>query len=288
MDMQYTNIKFGTAGWSYKDWEGIVYGRKENGLETVSSILDCVEINNTFYRIPEEKMVSRWLERTEEKKEFSFLLKLWKGFTHEAEWQRNDEKAFQRTCLLMKEGNRLGAVLAQFPFYFTREPEHEKRVWKLSEAFRDYGIFFEFRHISWLEPDFLDRLKTWGGHICNIDIPGGKKTVNTMAEAWGGKGYLRLHGRNRKAWFSKDAGRDEKYDYLYSEQELEAIIQRLKEIAKKANSTFVIANNHFRGKAVANALQMKASVTGRNVEVPEQMIYEYPVLKRISHTQSLF
>ena len=133
------NIKFGTAGWSYKDWEGIVYDRKEHGLEMLSSFLDCVEINNTFYRIPDERMVTEWAERVRERKDFTFLIKLWKGFTHEETWGMNSSLYICAASSKMKTG--LEQHLLSFRF-ISREMTGTRK--KLRELPRHSGITMFF------------------------------------------------------------------------------------------------------------------------------------------------
>ena len=91
-------------------------------------------------------------------------------------------------------------------------------------------------------------------------------------------GYVRLHGRNAEAWFDRDAHRDRKYDYLYSEKELAPWIQRINEIAERTDSTYVITNNHFGGKAVANAFQLARLLTGASPEPPPQLQQHFPGL----------
>lgn len=282
------DLYFGTAGWSYSDWEGIVYDRKADGLETVSSILDCAEVNSTFYRVPDQKMVSGWLRKVEGRDNFMFLVKVFRAFTHETSCSADKRKGFLSMLSILKRENRLGPVLAQFPFYFKRDKFAEQKVKNIAEIFGDCTLFAEFRHTSWLDPSVPGRLREWNTGLCNIDIPGGEKTFNRTQEMRENTGYLRLHGRNSKAWFRRGAQRDEKYDYLYTDNEIGGVIERLKGIGRKAARVFVIANNHYRGKAPANALELKAAVTGERVHVPAQMMYEYPHLKKYADSKTLF
>ena len=97
-----------------------------------------------------------------------------------------------------------------------------------------------------------------------------------------------MHGRNYKAWFSKEAGRDETYDYLYDAEELEGIKKRVEAVAATSRSMTVIANNHYRGAEVANALELKAMMTGEKVAVPEGLLKAYPRLAAIAKGEGLF
>jgi len=100
----------------------------------------------------------------------------------------------------------------------------------------------------------------------------------------GRNGYFRMHGRNVEKWFSK-AGRDETYDYYYKENELTQIKQRIDELAKTFETLTVIANNHYRGAELANALELKCLLTGQKQPIPEGLLRTYPQLAKIALTQ---
>jgi uncharacterized protein YecE (DUF72 family) len=86
---------------------------------------------------------------------------------------------------------------------------------------------------------------------------------------------VRLHGRNYQNWFRDQAPRDDRYNYLYSLDELDPWIDRIKEIAAHTKETYVITNNHFRGKAVVNAVEIKAAIEERRVRAPAPLFSEY-------------
>ncbi len=89
---------------------------------------------------------------------------------------------------------------------------------------------------------------------------------------------MRVHGRNYKDWFRKDAGAMDRYDYLYSAQELGPWVERTREIAEhpRVQDVYVVTNNHARGKGVANALMLEALLTGHAVQAPAALVSEYP------------
>ena len=90
---------------------------------------------------------------------------------------------------------------------------------------------------------------------------------------------MRLHGRNRADWFRKDAGRDARYDYLYSSAELDELAEAASRMAEEARELFIVQNNHFRGKALVNALQMKRILEHRPPSAPEELVLAYPELE---------
>ncbi len=95
-----------------------------------------------------------------------------------------------------------------------------------------------------------------------------------------GVGYVRLHGRNYDQWFEHERSSD-RYNYLYTEKELAGWKDKIERVAKKASITFVVANNHFEGKAAVNALELKHMITQRPVHAPATLIQHYPEMKGI-------
>lgn len=122
-------------------------------------------------------------------------------------------------------------------------------------------------------------LEERGVGICNIDQPVFKKSIRPAALTTSRVGYVRMHGRNYQNWFRDKAPRDERYNYLYSIDELEPWLVRIKEVAKETRETYVITNNHFRGQAVVNAIEIKAALKEELVPAPEPLFKVYPRLK---------
>ena len=99
-------------------------------------------------------------------------------------------------------------------------------------------------------------------------------------------GYVRLHGQNAGDWFREDAGRDQRYNYLYSADELDPWIEKIERMTQTADEIYVITNNHYRGQAVVNALEIHNKITGKPAEVPTQLLEAYPRLRRITTSTS--
>jgi uncharacterized protein YecE (DUF72 family) len=283
-------IHIGPAGWSYPDWRGIVYPKHNrpgfHELEYLTQFFNTVEINTSFYNPPKPEVVKEWIRQVEGNKDFLFTAKLWKGFTHERGATPEDERAFKRGIAPLAEARRLGAILIQFPWSFKNDPENRQYVADLCKQFREYPLVLEVRHSSWNRREILEMLHELGVGFCNIDQPVIGRSIRPTENLTSRVGYVRLHGRNYKAWFSSADDPGERYDYLYRPEELEPWVERAQHIARQSKVTFVITNNHARGKAVANALQLKAFVTGNRVEVPEPMLREYPDLAEIAAASS--
>jgi uncharacterized protein YecE (DUF72 family) len=140
----------------------------------------------------------------------------------------------------------------------------------------------EVRHGSWNTPDLYRMLGAHNAAFCNIDQPVFDASIKPSAISTTPEfAYVRLHGRNYENWFREGAGRDARYDYLYAHDELEDWVSRIKELGEKSGKVYVITNNHYRGQAMANALQIRNMITGEKVDVPEPMLEKYPVLREI-------
>jgi uncharacterized protein YecE (DUF72 family) len=109
------HIHVGPAGWSYKDWAGQVYPKPQprgfDPLTYLAKYFDVIEINSSFYRIPEPKTTARWMERVANHPRFRFTAKLWQGFTHEGTATAADEATFRHAMAPLHEAGKLGAVL---------------------------------------------------------------------------------------------------------------------------------------------------------------------------------
>ena len=278
-----TDIRIGVAGWSYPDWEGIVYPKSAavDGLAFLARYFDTLEVNSPFYRIPSSRATASWARRVAFNERFRFTVKLYRGFTHDRRWSPEDARAFREALAPLKESRKLGALLVQLPWSFKNEEGSCRYLARLLECFEDVPRVVELRHLSWNTPELREFLHERQVGFCNIDQPVIGRSLPPTAHATSPLGYVRLHGRNVKDWFREGAGRDARYDYLYSGEELEPWIDKISEISEKASETYVITNNHFRGQAVVNALQIKARLGRTGVAAPASLVEHYPVLKDV-------
>lgn len=277
-------IKVGPAGWSYKDWNGIVYpakpGTKFDPLEYLARFFDTIEINSSFYRPPTASTTTAWVKRVAHNRNFIFTAKLPQIFTHErGKATKEDEKLIREGLEPLAKAGKLGALLLQFPWSFKNTDEDRLYLNKLLSRFKAYPLVVEVRHTSWNSPSVLESFEEQGVGVCNIDQPLFSKSIKPAAVSTSPVGYVRLHGRNYQNWFKDKAPRDDRYNYLYSVDELDPWIDRIKDIARHTKETYVIANNHFRGKAVVNAIEIKAAVEEEKVEAPAPLFKEYERLR---------
>jgi len=276
-------IYIGIAGWSYPDWKGIVYTQpRVDQLEYVSRFVDCVEINSTFYRPPFEKTTKSWLERTSKEKDFFFTAKLHRDFSHEGKIDAELIEQFHEGFQPLLAADKLKQLLIQFRYDFADREENRQHLSKIVKNFADaFNLAVEVRHKSWQGNDALRFLEELGVSVCNLDYPTTWNSFDMQYCTVGRSGYFRLHGRNEEKWFSK-AGRDETYNYYYNGDELAEIKRRIDRLAEAFEILTVIANNHYRGAELANAIELKASVSGEKQLVPEGLLSVYPNLASIA------
>lgn len=282
-----STIRIGPAGWSYEDWHGTVYpagvGKGMHPLELLSEWFDLVEVNSTFYRPIRPATCASWLKKIEKNPRFVFTAKLWQRFTHERETRPAPEEiaAFKQGLEPLRESDKLRALLLQFPWSFRRTKEN--RVWleRVVDAFQEYPLAIEVRHDSWETPEFLEALKARGIAFCNIDQPLFDHSIRAGEHVTAPIAYVRFHGRNRENWFRSDAGRDERYDYLYDEAELKPWIAKILSMRRMASELFVVTNNHYRGQAVVNALEIQHALGIQPRALPTHLLQVYPRLQAI-------
>jgi len=284
MAPQKGKVRVGTAGWSYDDWKGVVYPvdmpRSLHPVTFLGHFFDTVEVNASFYRPLNPRHTASWASRVEENQQFRFTVKMWQRFTHEREaWPSPFEiKQFHEGVRPLDEAGRLGAVLVQFPWSFKRTPQN--RIWlsQVLEAFAAYPLALEIRHASWNRPEVYEALAQHKVAFCNIDQPLFHGSLAPSATVTARVGYVRLHGRNAADWFREDAGRNERYDYLYSRDELREWVEKIERIRDMAEEVYVITNNHYRGQAVVNAFELKSDLGLAVPDMPGCLIENYPRL----------
>ncbi|MGH7447573.1 MAG: DUF72 domain-containing protein, partial [Longimicrobiales bacterium] len=278
-----TPVRVGVAGWDYKDWKGIVYPdprpRGFDPLTYLAGYLDLIEINTTHYGPATVAVARKWVRRVGDASRFRFTAKLWRRFTHERKepWTRVDVRDVRRGFDVLHGSGRLDAMLAQFPWSFKNVEASREWLDDIAGAFADYPLVIEVRHESWNSPEFLTWLAERGIGFVNLDQPLFSKSIKPSAHVTAAAGYVRVHGRNYSDWFRKNAGRDARYDYLYEPAELRPWVKRTKQAAEhgSSESVDVVFNNHYKGKAMVNALQFRKLLEGSRVDAPPPLVEAY-------------
>jgi len=282
-------IRVGPAGWSYADWEGRVYPRSKpagfHPLRHLARFVDCVELNASFYSLVDARNAERWVRLVDEHPSFRFTAKLHQEFTHGPLEGRGSwpglRDAYRAGLHPLSDAGRLSALLVQFPWSFRRDAAGEERLRVVRDLFAEEELVLELRHRSWFEPEALAALEDLDYSLARIDLPEARDHPPPEAPTIGRIGYLRLHGRNREAWFDAQAGRDQRYDYLYDADELTELVRVTRTLATGRDETYVVTNNHFSGKAVANALEILASLREGPPLAPVELVRAFPRLEGI-------
>jgi uncharacterized protein YecE (DUF72 family) len=308
----------GPAGWSYSDWSGYVYpSPRPKGFHEatyLAEFFDTIEINTSFYHPMRADHARQWVQRVAANPRFLFTAKLWQKFTHvetagsseqiadESSKGRQgstvssagairvfnptdaDDDAVRAGFDVLHGAGKLGAVLLQFPFSFHRSTESFEYLAALLRRFSAYPLAVELRHATWNDPTLFALLREYRTAFCNIDQPLIGRSIEPSDQATSSIGYVRLHGRRYDTWFSDNPATPphERYNYLYSSEELAPWNERIRTIVEKTRKTFVITNNHYLGKGVVNALQIIAALKSIKVPVPEPLRKHYPVLETIA------
>ena len=250
-------IRIGTCGYSYKEWVGPVYPEGSKGEEFLSLYAGrfrTVELDYTYYQMPKAEQLRRMAA---EAPLLGFAVKAHQSLTHKvdnAKWQE-EAKAYMEAMEPLREAGRLEAVLLQFPYSFHYEAENRRYLGKILSALAGIQAAVEFRNADWLNNRVIDGLKERGAALVGLDMPELKGLPPKMDVATAPLAYFRLHGRNKETWWGSDGAA--RYDYLYSDAELEAIAERIKRILFTADRILVYFNNHRRGQAVKNAEKLE-------------------------------
>jgi uncharacterized protein YecE (DUF72 family) len=273
--------------------------RKLHPLEYLARFFDTTEINTSFYGPLKPELAKLWCRRIASvNPEFLFTAKLYRAFTHSpiaitgptsaATIRPTDDdeiRTREGLDVLANEG-RLGALLIQFPVSFKNTSLNREYLDRLLRQFIEYPRVVEVRDSSWNNAETLAEFARKNVSFCNIDQPVLGRSLAPTEHVTAPIAYVRLHGRNYDHWFtdqgSDSDNRNERYNYLYKQHELEDWKERILRVAEKAQTTYVITNNHFESKAGVNALELKAMVTGKRVTAPPTLIQKYPELRRFA------
>jgi len=302
------DIRVGTSGWHYPSgagkWNGVFYPpRRAHGFDELAYYaerFDTVEINASFYRMPEAAMSAAWVRRTPAS--FLFAVKLFQKFTHPdmyvkragtAEWDvtRDDLDLFRAGIGPIAEGGRLAAVLVQFPASFQADPDARAYLDWLLGALAAYPVAVELRHRSWSDDANATRdlLETRKAAWVLIDEPKFKSSIqqspDVLVQTSAPLAYVRLHGRNADTWWTHETA-DDRYNYLYTPAELRPFATAAQTAAQKKR-VLVYFNNHFSAKAPANAAVLKHDL-GQILpgDYTREMVDRYPELRDIVRTEA--
>ncbi|MCW6158915.1 MAG: DUF72 domain-containing protein [Thermoplasmatales archaeon] len=260
-------LYLGCSGFQYLDWKETFYPKgmdESKYLMYYYKFFNTVEIDSTYYSFPGEKTVNSWISKVLGKEDFLYSLKFPKEVTHDPDGIT--EKSIQtarefvsKVILPIKNSGMFGSALLQMS-PFLDPMKNGEILRKLEDLFTsiysNYRIAIEVRNRSFLDtsvlPSFLSILKKFNVALVSVDSPGLPYFYYPTSTF----SYIRFHGRNADLWFGKGElkGRLNKYDYLYSEQELSPWVDRVRGMGEEV---FIYFNNHAQAKAAVNAAEFQ-------------------------------
>ncbi len=252
-------ILIGTSGFSYEDWRGYFYPKelpKKEMLTFYAQHFPTVEVNATYYSMPHPTTFVQMARKVPS--EFEFVVKAHKDMTHAEEFLPEPFQEFRAALEPLVERGMLGCVLAQFPWSFKATPANRSTLELFRAALPELPVVVEFRNAGWVSEETFTLLQKLSFGFCCVDEPRLNGLMPRIVRATSPLGYVRFHGRNAAKWWHHEHAY-ERYDYLYTEEELREWVPRIRELSDETERTYLFFNNHYEGKAGQNA-QMMASL----------------------------
>jgi len=288
-------ILVGTCSWADKTlvdsgWYPATAKTPEDRLRFYAEQFPIVEVDATYYGLPSERNAALWVERTPD--DFVFDVKSYALFTHHPAALRSLPKdlrealppalqekrnlyyrdappdlrdelwaRFNSALLPLDSAGKLGTVLFQFPPWFLPGRDAADYILEAKERLGQYTMAVEFRNNLWLSERNQERtLKLLADnaipYVCVDEPQGFRSSVPPVVAATAPVALVRMHGRNHETWEKKGIGAAERFDYLYSEEELEEWLPRVRQLAEGAREVHVLMNNCHNDFAVRNARQL--------------------------------
>jgi uncharacterized protein YecE (DUF72 family) len=250
------NIRIGTSGFSYEDWRGFFYPEelpKNQMLTFYAARFPTVEINATYYALPSPATFEQMARKVPDG--FDFVVKANKEMTHAEELHPEPFRQFCAALEPLLRRGCLGCVLAQFPWSFKNTPENQDGLRWFREQMDGIPTVAEFRNAEWAREGTFDLLRELELGYCCVDEPALKGLMPSVVQATSPIGYVRFHGRNAAKWWRHERAY-ERYDYLYSEEELVEWVPKIRRLAQESEKLYLFFNNHYEGKAGQNAQMM--------------------------------
>lgn len=250
-------IYIGTSGFSYTDWVGPYYPadlEKKDRLAFYAQEFKALEINFTYYRMPNARTLAGMARNVPS--DFLFTVKATQEMTHTRDADAARFPQFIAALQPLIDQRKLGAVLAQFPSSFHNTGGNVDYLKAFRAYWGDLPVVVEFRNAQWLTEETFALLREQRLGFCCVDEPHLQGLLPPIAEVTSPIAYVRFHGRNAQKWWQHEQAY-ERYDYTYSQAELEEWTPRIQKLNQAAETVFVFANNHYRGQGINTARQLR-------------------------------
>jgi uncharacterized protein YecE (DUF72 family) len=306
-----TAVRIGTCSWAdealSKHWypKGVAAGER---LAYYAQHFDTVEVDSTYYRLPAEPMVAKWAERTPD--DFVMHIKAFGLMTRHPvklealppdlrddaptdergrvdrpsrEFRGEVFRRFLEALEPLRAAGKLGGILFQFPSYVVHKDASLDYITWAREQIGDDEMLVEFRHVSWFDDEhraetlaFLEEIDAANVIVDAPRIDGAKNVIPTVAALTNGTAYVRLHGRNADTWNKRGGSAAERFDYLYSDDELAEWVGPLRELSEQAEQAYAFFNNNATSpdghggrmaQAAANAKALQQLLQAQKVPV---------------------
>jgi uncharacterized protein YecE (DUF72 family) len=285
-------IRVGTCSWADESLSKYFYPPQVKGAEErlhyYTERFDTVEANSTYYRLPDREMVQKWADRTPEG--FVMHVKAFGVMTRHPvkveqlptdlrddapldergrvdrpprEFRGEIFRRFHDALEPLRETGKLGGILMQFPPYVVPRPAAFDYLEWAQEQLGGDEMLVEFRQASWLDDEHREEtiafLEGHGMTFVIVDAPktGGRNVLPTLVTTTSPTAYIRFHGRNAETWNKRVRSAAERFDYLYSEDELREWVEPLQELAGRSEAVYAMFNNNGRstvgGETIAQA-----------------------------------
>lgn len=290
-----TRIYVAMGGWELLPFDQYFYPKKKpkgfRKLEYYSQYFDSVELNASFYNVSlTPSHAKHWLDDVSGNKNFVFTVKLYRGFTHTFDATKEDVNSVCRLLDELAQHGKLGGMLIQFPTSFGFLPERRSYLARLRNAFRHYTVFVELRHQSWFTQGLIDFFQDHTIHLVNVDLPKVKRHPSLQALAWDGKAYFRMMGRNREKWNNPWRLEDnkkymvsERYNYYYTDEELEQLVRLIEQVKAQADIVFVVFHNDPEANSLVNGFQLRKKLQARVTnDIPNALLAKHHQLEKIN------
>jgi len=259
--MRQAMIYVGTSGFKFDDWKGTFYPedlKPKEWLNYYGSQFNCLEVNATYYRLLHPATFFHMANKVPDG--FQFTVKAYRTLTHEPGSDNEaDFATFIDSVQPLIEADKFGCLLAQFPTSFHNTPGNRRYLAHLCDRFADYPLVVEFRNRQWAKDEVFDFLRERQVGWCAVDEPQFRSLMPPIALATSPLGYVRFHGRNYKKWWSGDS--KQRYDYLYSREELQEWVPKIRGLEQETDRVYIFMNNCFQAQAAKNAVEMQSLLT---------------------------
>lgn len=247
-------IAIGTSGYRYADWRGAFYPRDlpdDEMLSYYAKHFNVVELNFTYYRLPNAGTIESMLRRTPEG--FTFWVKANEATTHQQD--RSVAAQFNDAIAPARAAGRLAGILCQFPYSFRNTERSRSYLAYLREDFPHDPLVVEFRNVEWAREPVFDFLRQQRLGYCCVDEPRMRGLMPPIAVATSPVAYVRFHSRDASKWY--EGGGKERYNYLYKPEELKEWLPKTQKLDQEAERVYIFFNNCHAGSAAVNAQDFK-------------------------------